>query len=97
MDSNIKTNLLEMMQEHVLKRKAMFIPMLCISTFGLVGYAAVDKEKPVIEANKIEVLYGTKLDKTMFAISDNRDSLDAMDVKIDDTSYYAYQLCIYNV
>ena len=97
MDSNIKTNLLEMMQEHVLKRKAMFIPMLCISTFGLVGYAAVDKEKPVIEANKIEVLYGTKLDKTMFAISDNRDSLDAMDVKIDDTSYDAYQLGIYNV
>ena len=45
MDSNIKTNLLEIMQEHVLKRKAMFIPMLCISTFGLVGYAAVDKEK----------------------------------------------------
>ena len=97
MDSNIKTNLLEMMQEHVLKRKAMFIPMLCISTFGLVGYAAVDKEKPTIEANKIEVLYGTKLDKTMFAISDNRDSLDAMDVKIDDTSYDANQLGIYNV
>ncbi|UTY38894.1 DUF5011 domain-containing protein [Allocoprobacillus halotolerans] len=97
MDSNIKTNLLEIMQEHVLKRKAMFIPMLCISTFGLVGYAAVDKEKPTIEANKIEVLYGTKLDKTMFAISDNRDSLDAMDVKIDDTSYDAYQLGIYNV
>lgn len=97
MDSNMKTNLLEIMQEHVLKRKAMFIPMLCISTFGLVGYAAVDKEKPVIEANKIEVLYGTKLDKTMFAISDNRDSLDAMDVKIDDTSYDAYQLGIYNV
>ena len=97
MDSNIKTNLLEMMQEHVLKRKAMFIPMLCISTFGLVGYVAVDKEKPTIEANKIEVLYGTKLDKTMFAISDNRDSLDAMDVKIDDTSYDAYQLGIYNV
>lgn len=97
MDSNIKTNLLEIMQEHVLKRKAMFIPILCISTFGLVGYAAVDKEKPTIEANKIEVLYGTKLDKTMFAISDNRDSLDAMDVKIDDTSYDAYQLGIYNV
>ena len=33
----------------------------------------------------------------MFAISDNRDSLDAMDVKIDDTSYDAYQLGIYNV
>ena len=97
MDSNIKTNLLETMQEHVLKRKAMFLPLLCISTFGLVGYAAVDKEKPIIEANKIEVLYGSKLDKTMFAISDNRDSLDAMDVQINDKSFDAYQLGIYNV
>ena len=34
--------------------------MLCISTFGLVGYAAVDKEKPTIEANKIEVLLWDK-------------------------------------
>ena len=29
MDSNIKTNLLEMMQEHVLKRKAMFHLWYC--------------------------------------------------------------------
>lgn len=97
MDSNIKTNLLENLQEQVIKRKAMFIPMLCISTFGLVGYAAVDKEAPVIESNKIEVLYGTKLDKSIFAISDNRDSLDAIDVNINDKSYDPYQLGIYNV
>lgn len=97
MNSKMKTNLLEIMQEHVLKRKAMFLPMLCISTFGLVGYAAVDKEKPVIEANKIEVLYGTKLDKTMFAISDNRDELDAMEISINDKSYDAYQLGTYDV
>lgn len=97
MDSNMKTSLLENLQEHVINRKAMFVPLLCISTFGLVGYAAVDKEKPVIDSNKIEVLYGTKLDKTMFAISDNRDSLDAMEVHINDKSYDPYQLGIYNV
>ncbi len=97
MESNIKTNLLENLHDQVIKRKAMFIPLLCISTFGLVGYAAVDKEAPVIESNKIEVLYGTKLDKTMFAISDNRDSLDALDVQFNDKSYDANQLGIYNV
>lgn len=43
----------------------MFIPMLFVSTFGLVGYAAVDKEAPVIDSNKVEVLYGTKLDKNV--------------------------------
>lgn len=97
MDSNVKTLLLENLQEHVINRKAMFVPLLCISTFGLVGYVAVDKEKPTIEANKIEVLYGSKLDKTMFSISDNRDSLDAMSIYIDDKSYDPYQLGIYNI
>lgn len=97
MDSNIKTNLLENLQEQVIKRKAMFIPLMCVSTFGLVGYAAVDKEEPVIESKKVEVLYGTKLDKSIFAISDNRDSLEALDVKINDSSYDPYQLGIYNV
>lgn len=97
MDSNIKAKLLNNLQEQVIKRKAMFIPMLCISTFGLVGYAAVDKEAPVIESNKVEVLYGTKLDKDIFAITDNRDSKDAIDVKIDTKSYDAKQLGTYNV
>ena len=33
----------------------------------------------------------------MFAISDNRDTLDSIDVKINDKSYDPYQLGIYNV
>ena len=63
MDSNIKANLLENLQEHVINRKAMFIPMLFVSTFGLVGYAAVDKEAPVIDSNKVEVLMEQNLIK----------------------------------
>lgn len=97
MDSNIKTQILENLQEQVIKRRAMFIPMLCISTFGLVGYAAIDKEAPVIESNKVEVLYGTELTKEVFAISDNRDSLDAIEVQINSNSYDANQLGTYNV
>ena len=97
MDSNIKTLVLENLQNQVIKRKAMFIPMLCIGTFGLVGYAAVDKEAPVIESNKVEVLYGTKLNKNVFAISDNRDSLDSINVEINAKSYDPNQLGAYNV
>lgn len=97
MDSNIKKMMLENLQEQVISRKAMFIPMLCIGTFGLVGYAAVDKEAPVIESNKVEVLYGTKLDKNVFAISDNRDAKEAINVDINAKSYDAYQLGTYNV
>lgn len=97
MESNIKTDLLEHLQKMVINRKAMFIPMLCVTTFGLVGYAAVDREAPVIDSNNIEVLYGTKLDRSVFAISDNRDSLDTLDVKINDKSYDPNQLGIYDV
>ncbi|MCD8027536.1 MAG: NlpC/P60 family protein [Erysipelotrichaceae bacterium] len=97
MDKKIKSLVLDNLYEHVIKRKAMFIPLLCISTFGLVGFVAIDKEAPTIEANSIEVLYGTALDKTMFNISDNRTSLDALDVDIDDSHYTADQLGTYTV
>ena len=97
MESNMKANLLEHLQKTVITRKAMFLPLLCVSTFGLVGYAAVDKEAPVIEANHIEVLYGTELDRQVFAISDNRDALDVLDVQINDKSYDPQQLGLYDV
>lgn len=97
MDSNIKNELLGHLHESVVRRKAMFIPILCISAFGLVGYAAVDKDAPVIDSSKVEVLYGTKLDPSIFAISDNRDSLEALDIQINDRSYDPFQLGVYNV
>ena len=37
--------------ENIIKRKAMFIPILGVSVFMLVGYAAVDKEAPEIVSN----------------------------------------------
>ncbi|MCD7840461.1 MAG: DUF5011 domain-containing protein [Erysipelotrichaceae bacterium] len=97
MDSQLKKHIQENLQEHVIKRKAMFIPLLFVSTFGLVGYAAIDKEAPTIDANKVEVLYGTELDRTMFSIEDNRDSLDNLDVAINDSTYNANQLGTYSV
>jgi cell wall-associated NlpC family hydrolase len=82
-------------QERIIKRKAMFIPLLCVSTFGLVGYVAADKEAPVIESSKIEVLYGDTLTKNMFEIHDNRDDLETLDVDIDTRSFDSKQLGTY--
>ena len=97
MDSDIKSRLFDNIHERVIKRKAMFIPFLCVSTFALVGYAAADKEAPVIESRKVEVLYGTTLDKDVFKISDNRDSVDALDFQIDTSSFDSTQLGTYSV
>ena len=59
MENQLKDKFLKSIQETVIKRKAMFIPLLCVAAFGLVGYVAVDKEAPMIEASQVEVLYGT--------------------------------------
>ena len=60
MESDIKAQLLETLQKKVVERRAMFIPLICVSTFGLVGYAAIDKEAPVIESNKVAVKNDTQ-------------------------------------
>lgn len=59
--------------ENIIKRKAMFIPILGVSVFMLVGYAAVDNEAPEIVSNRIEVAYGEKLDLNAIDIKDNHD------------------------
>ena len=63
--------------ENIIKRKAMFIPILGVSVFMLVGYAAVDKEAPKIVSNRIEVSYGDKVDLDAIDITDNQDSRQA--------------------
>lgn len=97
MDSDVKAHLMETIQENVIKRKAMFIPLLCVSTFALVGYAAADKEAPVIESRKVEVLYGSELTKDVFKITDNRDTLDALNIQIDTKAFDSTQLGTYAV
>lgn len=97
MDSDVKAHLMDTIQENVIKRKAMFIPLLCVSTFALVGYAAADKEAPVIESRKVEVLYGSELTKDVFKITDNRDTLDALNIQIDTKAFDSTQLGTYAV
>lgn len=97
MDVITKNKMIKVMQEQIVQRKAMFIPMFCVSAFALVGYAAADRQAPTIKSNKIQVLYGSSLKASDFEITDNRDSSDALKVKIDDASYDAKQLGTYTV
>ena len=71
MDINIKTKLTNVFDEYIVNRKAMFIPIVAVASFMLVGYAATDKEMPEIRSNQIEVPYGEKLDL---------DSIDIVDI-----------------
>ncbi|MDD8049662.1 MAG: NlpC/P60 family protein [Thomasclavelia sp.] len=82
-------------QEQIVKRKAMFIPIGAVATFMLVGYAAVDKEKPDIVSDQVDVSYGEKLDADMLDITDNRD--DNLTVKMDTSSLDVNQLGDYEV
>ena len=58
MKEKLNKKLNSFINENIIKRKAMFIPILGVSVFMLVGYAAVDKESPIIVSNRIEVAYG---------------------------------------
>lgn len=97
MDINIKTKLINVFDEYIVNRKAMFIPIAAVASFMLVGYAATDKEKPEIKSNQIEIPYGEKLDLNSIDIVDNKDSRELIDVKADTSSLNINQLGTYDV
>ena len=97
MDINIKTKLTNVFDEYIVNRKAMFIPIVAVASFMLVGYAATDKEMPEIRSNQIEVPYGEKLDLDSIDIVDNKDSRELIDVKADTSSLNVNQLGVYDV
>lgn len=97
MDRNIKTNLKNVFDEYIVNRKAMFIPIAAVASFMLVGFAAADKEKPVIESNQIELAYGERFDVDSIYITDNKDSRDLIEVSADTSSLNMLQLGSYDV
>ncbi|MGN1391315.1 MAG: hypothetical protein ACI4WQ_04915, partial [Sharpea porci] len=80
MDKEIASKLNVLINDKVMKRKAMFLPLFAISAFGVVGYATADREAPKILSNKVQVLYGTNLSAKDFEITDNRDKSEDLDV-----------------
>ena len=97
MKTDVQTRLKTLFEETVLKRKAMFIPILGVATFMLVGYAGVDHEKPEILSNHIEIPYGEKFDTDMIDIVDNHDERSELVVKANTQSLNVNQLGSYQV
>lgn len=93
----INQNNKKILVENILKRKGMFIPVLYMLTFWLVGYIAKDEESPRIISDTIEVLYGMPLEKSMFDIIDNKDSFESLQIDIDDQAFDCYQTGIYDI
>ncbi|WP_455683202.1 C40 family peptidase [Thomasclavelia sp.] len=97
MEEKLNKKLNSFINENIIKRKAMFIPILGVSVFMLVGYAAVDKEAPVIVSNRIEVAYGEKLDLNVIDITDNHDQRDELVVNIKENNIDVMQLGTYEL
>ena len=92
-----KKQLVDFINENIIKRKAMFIPILGVSVFMLVGYAAIDKEAPVIVSNRVEVPYGEKLDLDVINITDNQDSREDLTIEAKVNQVNVDQLGVYNL
>lgn len=97
MKINRKEQLIDFVNENIIKRKAMFFPILGVSVFMLVGYAATDKEAPVIVSNQVEVPYGEKFDLDVIDITDNQDSREELIVEGNVNSVDVDQLGTYDL
>ena len=87
----------DFMVDRIKTQKTMFIPVVAISAFALVGYAAADRTAPIVHSNKLEVPFGTELKASDFTVSDNRDTVSVIKTEIDDTSYQKDQIGTYKV
>ncbi len=69
------------------KRKAMFMPMVCVSSFMLVGYAALDTEAPEILTDTLELDINQEIDPNQISIVDNLEERAAITVNIDQSGF----------
>lgn len=87
----------DFMVDRIKTQKTMFIPVVAISAFALVGYAAADRTAPVVHSNKLVVPYGTELKASDFTVSDNRDTVSVIKTEINDSAYQKDQIGSYKV
>lgn len=70
-------------KDALLRRYQIFIPMVLVSSLMLVGYAALDKEAPVIKTDVLTIEHGDKFDIGMIQIEDNQTSLNELNIEYD--------------
>ena len=87
MNDDIKAEIKSTVLEGFGKRKAMFMPMVCVSSFMLVGYAALDTEAPEILTTTLELEINQEIDSSLFEVVDNLDDRSAITINIDQSGY----------
>ena len=65
MSDDAKVQIKSTVLESLGSRKAMFMPMVCVSSFMLVGYAALDTEAPEIITDTLELQINQEIDPSM--------------------------------
>lgn len=78
-------------------RKAMFIPAISVLSFLVVGYTALDKEKPVIATDEIKLEYGEEFDVSRLIISDNHDEVSELEIVADISNLDVHRLGEYRI
>lgn len=81
----------------VTEKRMSIIPAIAVIACLSVGYVAVDKEKPTIVTNTMELSYGEELDLDSIEITDNRDSREDLIVTANTKSLDNKQLGNYQV
>jgi cell wall-associated NlpC family hydrolase len=79
------------------EKKMIVIPLLSVMACFSVGYVAVDKDKPEIVTNTMDLSYGEKLDMDSIDITDNRDDRDRLVITANTKSLDSKQLGTYKV
>lgn len=87
MNDDINVQIKSTVLEGFGKRKAMFMPMVCVSSFMLVGYAALDTEAPEVLTTTLELEINQEIDPSLIEVVDNLDDRSAITVNIDQSNY----------
>lgn len=87
MSDDVNVQIKSTVLEGLGKRKAMFMPMVCVSSFMLVGYAALDTEAPEILTDTLELEINQEIDPSMIKAVDNQDDRSALTITVDQAAY----------
>ena len=87
MSDDAKVQIKSTVLESLGSRKAMFMPMVCVSSFMLVGYAALDTEAPEIITDTLELQINQEIDPSMIKAVDNQDDYSAITITVDQANY----------
>lgn len=88
MNDDVKVQIKSTVLEGLGKRKVMFMPMVCVSSFMLVGYAALDTTAPEIVTTSLDLELNDAITPEMIQAVDNKDDRSAITITVDQGADY---------